>query len=175
MRAPFRFLFSLLLLVCTASPLRAEVVVTFWSHDRDQSYEHAFIVMRGTVESTGERVDTNIGFTARSVSPLILMRSVQGEMQTLPPAYVARSTSRPHFSITLDDAGYARLTAFIARWRGTAQPNYNLNRRNCVHFVMDAAAALGLSVNRQSQFFRRPRQFLEEVMGLNPRLRPASR
>jgi hypothetical protein len=170
-----RALFSVLLLCLLPAPAAAEVVATFWSHERDQNYEHGFIVLQGTVEATGQRVDTNIGFTARQVSPMVLLRSVEGQMETVSAGYIARATSRPHFRITLDDAAYARLMAFVARWRGQAQPNYNLNRRNCVHFVMEAAAVLGLAVNRQSRNFRNPRAFLDEVLRLNPAVQRAIR
>lgn len=164
-----------LLLSAWSAPASAEVVVTFWSHDRDQNYQHAFLVMRGRVDATGEAVDTNIGFTARRLSPGLLWGSVQGEMERLSDGYVARATSRPHFSVRLDDAGYARLQAFIARWAAERQPNYNLDRRNCIHFIMDAAATLGLSVNRRTSHLRDPKSFLEEVMRLNPGLEVARR
>ncbi len=153
-----------------AAPARAEVLVTFWSHAQDSNYPHAFLVMRGTVESTGRRVDDNIGFTARNVSPAILIRSVEGRMDRVSRSYMARATSRAHFTLRLDDAQYARLQAFIARWRAQAQPSYNLNDRNCVHFVMEAAALLGLSVNRRSSHILDPPEFLDEVMQLNPQL-----
>jgi hypothetical protein len=164
-----------LLVVLLPVPAAAEVLATFWSHDRDQNYEHAFIVLRGTVEATGERIDTNIGFTARRVTPMVLLGSVEGQMETVSAGYIARAASRPHFRLTLDDAGYARLMAFVGRWRSTAQPSYNLNRRNCVHFVIEAAAALGLSVNRQTRHTRQPRQAIEEIMRLNPGLERATR
>lgn len=173
-----RFLLSFLALIalsCTAAPAAAEVVVTFWSHSRDQNYPHAFLTMRGRIDATGEAVDTNIGFTARNASPMVLLGSVAGEMEVLSAGYVARATSRPHFALRLNDAQYARLTSFIATWGAQRQPNYNLNRRNCVHFIMEAAALLGLSVNRQSAHFRQPTDFLNEVMRLNPHLTPASR
>ena len=164
-----------LLLSAWGAPASAEVVVTFWSHDRDQNYQHAFLVMRGRIDATGEAVDTNIGFTARRLTPGLLWGSVQGQMERLSDGYVARATSRPHFSVRLDDAGYARLQAFIARWAADRQPNYNLNRRNCIHFIMDAAATLGLSVNRRTGHLRDPKSFLEEVMRLNPGLEIARR
>lgn len=171
-----RFLLLALALIAAtvASPARAEVIATFWSHERDQNYPHAFIVLRGRLES-GEVVDTNIGFTARRVSPGILLGSVEGMMETVSAGYMARPTSRPHFALRLDDAGYARLMAFVARWRAHEQPSYNLRRRNCVHFVMEAAALFGLAVNRDSRHFRDPRAFLDEVMRLNPRLTQATR
>jgi hypothetical protein len=165
----------LVLFTLLPAPAAAEVVATFWSHDRDQNYEHAFIVLRGTVDATGQRVNTNIGFTARRVSPLVLVRSVEGQMETVSAGYISRATSRPHFRVVLDDAAYARLMAFVARWRSEPQPNYNLNRRNCVHFVMEAAALLGLTVNRQTPHIREPRQALEELTRLNPRVERATR
>ncbi len=164
-------LFSLsLCLALIAAPARSEVLVSFWSHAQDSNYPHAFLVMRGTVEATGQRVDTNIGFTARGVSPAILIRPVEGEMQRVSRAYMARPTSRAHFTLRLNDAQYAALQGHIARWRAQAQPNYNLNDRNCVHFVMEAAALLGLAVNRRSSHFLDPPEFLDEVMRLNPQL-----
>ena len=173
MRLFFALVAALGLLV--AVPARADVTVTFWSHTRDQNYPHAFILMRGRVDATGEVVDSNIGFTARRLSPGLLFGSVDGQMETLSAGYVARATSAPHFSVRLDDAGYARLTAAIARWRAAPQPGYNLNRRNCVHFVMEMAAVLGLSVNRQTAHVRSPRDFMLELMRLNPTVTPARR
>jgi hypothetical protein len=168
-------LFCLLLFAVLPTAAAAEVVATFWSHDRDQNYEHAFIVLNGTVDATGQRVNTNIGFTASRISPMVLLGPVAGRMERVSAGYIARETSRPHFRIVLDDAAYARLTAFIARWRAVPQPSYNLNNRNCVHFVMEAAAILGLSVNRQTAHNRAPRQALEEIVRLNPRVERASR
>ncbi len=153
-----------------AVPARSEVLVTFWSHAQDSNYPHAFLVMRGSVDATGQRVDDNIGFTARSVSPAILIQSVEGRMDRVSRGYMARATSRAHFTLRLDDAQYARLQAFIVRWRARPQPSYNLNDRNCVHFVMEAAALLGLTVNRRSSHFLDPPEFLDEVMTLNPQL-----
>ncbi len=164
-----------LLLLAVSAPARAEVTVTFWSHDRDRNYEHAFIVMRGSIDATGERVDTSVGFTARRITPGILLGSVQGMMEAVTPEYMARPTSRPHFAVRLDDAGYARLQQRIAAWAAHRQPSYHLNRRNCVHFIMDMAAGLGLAVNRRSAHFREPRAFLGEVMRLNPALAAVAR
>jgi hypothetical protein len=171
-----RILFPLILLLALLPvPAAAEVVATFWSHDRDQNYEHAFIVLEGTVEATGQRVSTNYGFTARRVSPMVLLRSVEGQMETVSAGYIARATSRPHFRVVLSDAAYARLMAFIRRWEAAPQPSYNLNRRNCVHFVVEAAAVLGLTVNRQTRHNRQPRQALDELMRLNPTVERAAR
>ena len=149
---------------------RAEVVATFYSHDFGDHFPHAFVKLTGKVDSTGEAVDTNYGFTATSVSPAILMGSVKGMVETKDAKYIA--ASNPHFSVKLSDADYARFMAFVDKWRSLPGKSYNLGKRNCVHFAMEAAALLGLSVNRQSRYFKKPKTFLFEVMGLNKGLKP---
>jgi len=120
----------LLSMLALAAPAEAEVLVTFWSHDRDQNYPHAFITMQGRVDATGEVVDTNMGFTANSISPMLLIGSVGGHLERLSAGYLARPTTRPHFALRLNDAQFARLRAAIAQWQSYRQPSYNLNRRN---------------------------------------------
>ncbi|WP_374544274.1 hypothetical protein [Sphingorhabdus sp.] len=148
---------------------RADVVATFYSHDFGDHFPHAFIVLKGRLDSTGETVDTNYGFTAVSVSPAILMGSVKGMIETKDAKYVAKSN--PHFALKLSDAEYRKLLDHVDRWRNMPGKSYSLNKRNCVHFVMEAAALLGLSVNRNSKFFKKPKSFVLEMMKLNPTLR----
>jgi hypothetical protein len=166
-------LISLILAVCFCvipANARAEVLATFYSHDmKDNYFPHAFIRLKGTVDATGETVDTNYGFTARSVSPAILMGSVNGMIETMNAKYVSKSD--PHFTVKLTDADYRQLMAHVEKWRNLPGKSYNLNKRNCVHFVMEAAAMLGLSVNRKSKFFKKPKTFLMEVLKLNPSLK----
>jgi hypothetical protein len=167
-----RFLFLLIgLMLAIAAPQQAEaeVVATFYSHDFGDHFPHAFVKLRGMVDSTGEKVDTNYGFTAVNTSPAILMGPVKGMIETKDAKYIASSNA--HFSIQLSDADYARLIALVEKWRTMPGKSYSLNKRNCVHFAMEAAALLGLSVNRKSKFFKKPKTFLLEVMGLNPGLR----
>jgi len=163
-----RLILLSLMLLCTvlAAPARAEVVVSFYSHDFGDRFPHAFIVMKGTVDATGEIVDANYGFTAVSVSPAILLGSVKGKVESSKPDYIAKSDRQ--FDVTVDDATYALLLAKIAEWRDREQPSYSLNKRNCVHFVMELAEVVGLKVNRQSKLFKKPKSFLIEVRGLNP-------
>lgn len=165
-----RLILLSLLLLCAGltTPARAEVVVSFYSHDFGDRFPHAFIVLKGKIDATGEVVDANYGFTASSVSPAILLGSVKGEMQTSKPDYIAKSDRQ--FDVTVDDATYARLMAKVAEWRDREQPSYSLNKRNCVHFVMELAEVVGLTVNRKSKLFKKPKSFLIEVKGLNPRL-----
>ena len=152
------------------TPALAEVVATFYSHDFGDHFPHAFVKLQGKVNSTGQAVDTNYGFTATTVSPAILMGSVKGMVETKDAKYIA--SSDPHFSVTLTDAEYLRFMNFVDKWRNLPGKSYNLGKRNCVHFAMEAAALLGLSVNRKSRYFKKPKTFLLEVMGMNKGLRP---
>ena len=163
-----RLILLSLLLLCAGltAPARAEVVVSFYSHDFGDRFPHAFVVLKGKIDATGEVVDANYGFTATSVSPAILFGSVRGEVQTSKPDYIAKSDRQ--FDVTIDDATYARLMAKVAEWRDRKQPSYSLNKYNCVHFVMELAEISGLKVDRESKLFKKPKSFLLEVKGLNP-------
>lgn len=165
-----RFFFLTLLMLCAglSVPARAEVVVSFYSHDFGDRFPHAFIVMKGKVDATGEVIDSNYGFTAVSVSPAILLGSVKGKVESSKADYIASSDRQ--FDVTVDDATYARVLAKVAEWRDREQPSYSLGKRNCVHFVMELAEVVGLKVNRQSKLFKKPKSFLIEVKGLNPQL-----
>ena len=166
----FRLILLSLLMLCAGltAPARAEVVVSFYSHDFGDRFPHAFIVMKGTLEATGEMVDANYGFTATSVSPAILFGSVKGKVESSKADYIAKSDRQ--FDVTIDDATYGRVLAKVAEWRDREQPSYSLNKRNCVHFVMELAETVGLKVNRKSKLFKKPKSFLIEVKGLNPGL-----
>lgn len=145
----------------------AEVMATFYSHDRKDNYfPHAFIRLVGTVDATGEAIDTNYGFTAVSVSPAILLGSVKGMIETKDAKYVGNSDA--HFTLKLSDAQYRTLIDHVEKWRSMAGKSYNLHKRNCVHFVMEAAILLGLSANRKSKYFKKPKTFLMEMSKLNP-------
>ncbi len=152
-----------------SSEAKAEVIATFYSHDFGDHFPHAFVKLKGTVDSTGQAVDTNYGFTAVNTTPAILMGPVKGMVETKDAKYIA--SSNPHFSVRLSDAEYHKFMAFVEKWRSLPGKSYSLGKRNCVHFAMEAAALLGLSVNRQSKFFKKPRSFILEMMKLNPALR----
>lgn len=146
----------------------AEVTATFYSHDFDDYFPHALVKLQGTVDSTGEAVDTNYGFTAVNTTPAILWGPVKGMIETKDAKYVANSN--PHFTLKLTDTQYAQIIKMVEEWRTLPGKSYILNSRNCVHFTMEAAALLGLRVNRKSKFFKKPKSFLLEVMALNPGL-----
>ncbi len=165
----FFYLMCVLFLSVQATSARAEVMATFYSHDFGDHFPHALVKLKGTVDSTGEKVDTNYGFTAVNTSPAILMGPVKGMIETKDAKYIAKSNA--HFSMRLSDTDYARLIALVEKWRNIPGKSYSLGKRNCVHFAMEAAALLGLNVNRKSRFFKKPKSFLLEVMELNSGLK----
>lgn len=173
MRASFwrRFCLPFLLLLAVHSPAAAAVEVAFYSHEfNDNNFPHAFVVMRGTVDATGERVDTSFGFTAHSITPAILFGSVTGEVLVQGERQIAHSQRQ--FALTLSDQRYQAVMAVVEHWRNLPQPSYNLNRRNCVHFVAELAAAAGLRVEQVPRLMKKPRSFLLHLRSLNPGLAP---
>lgn len=146
----------------------AAVTITFYSHDFGSHFPHAFFVLKGDLDRSGKQIDTNYGFTAVNTSPRILFGSVKGKISTSKDKYVANSD--PHFSITLTDAQYDEVIAKMEEWRDRPQKSYNLNKRNCVHFVAEVAQLLGLKTNPKSKKFKKPKSFLREVKTLNPGL-----
>ena len=164
-----RFLLALLLLCGLPGHALAAVEIAFYSRELGgNNFPHAFVALRGTVDSTGEAIDTSYGFTAKSVTPAILFGSVSGEVIVEGPEQIARSDRQ--FALTLTDDQYRAAMAVVDRWRNRPQPSYHLNRRNCVHFVGEVAQAVGLRVEYVRRLMKRPRSFLQHVRSLNPQL-----
>lgn len=162
-----------LLLFAGSGPALAAVEIAFYSRELGgNNFPHAFIVLRGTVDTTGEQVDTSLGFTAHSVTPALLFGSVRGEVVVEGERQIERSDRQ--FAFTLTDAQYAAVMAVVGRWRALPQPSFNLNRANCVLFVSAIAETLGLRVDNQRRLLRRPRSFLLRVISLNPQLAAAT-
>lgn len=161
----FRLLAALLLLGL-AMPAQAAVTITFWSHEFGNSFPHAFITLRGQPDAGGPPINQDYGFTAKSVSPAILFGSVPGRVEPSKPAYIAASNAQ--FSVVLTDAEYAQVRALIAAWsEGTGDSHYNLNNRNCIHFVKEAARILGLAGLEQPRLMKKPRSYLLAVEAAN--------
>jgi hypothetical protein len=157
----------LLLLVWAGSapPAAAAVQVSFYSKEFGSSYPHAFITVRGTVDRSGEQVDTSYGFTAKNVTPAILMGAVPGEIVQSSAGYIAKSDR--HFSLTLSDEEYDRLLAVVDAWRTAPQPSYHLNRRNCVYFVGELAAALGMRADTPKALMKKPFSYVQHLLNAN--------
>jgi len=155
----------LLLLLCASWPAAAAVTITFYSHELGDYFPHAFITLEGTPDAGGPAVSGSYGFTARHITPALLTGSVDGEIQSSEPGYIA--TSQAHWRMVLSDGQYAQIVAAMEKWRAPTRKAYNLNRRNCVHFVADMARTLGLEVVETKPLMRRPRSFLDDTLRRN--------
>lgn len=168
-RFVLRPLLAALLVLTTlfgAAPALAAVTITFWSHELGNSFPHAFFTLRGVPDAGGAPVDVNYGFTAKSVSPKILMGTVAGRLDISKPFYIAGSDAQ--FSVTLSDAQYAEVLALIAAWdEKTGDAHYNLGTRNCIHFVKEAARIAGLTGLDQPRLMKKPRSYLKAVAAAN--------
>lgn len=153
----------LLLVAALLSPAAAAAAVdlSFYSKDFGSSFPHAFVLVSGTVDATGEAVDANYGFTARTVSPAILLGSVGGEVMSVGKGYV-RNSNR-HFTLRLSDDEYRTFLGVVDKWKKLPQPSYSLNRRNCVYFVADVAASLGLQAQPIKGLMKKPRGYIARV------------
>ena len=158
------------LLALAGSSAQAAVTLTFYSRDLSgNSFPHAFVLVTGATDADpGHRVDDNYGFTARSVTPAILMGPVTGEIIAVNAGYVRQS--QPHLRIVLTDAQYAAVMATVARWRALPGRSYNLGHRNCVSFVGDVARTLGMKVEDTRGLMKKPRSYLDNLVRLNPGL-----
>jgi hypothetical protein len=94
-----------------------------------------------------------------------LWGKVAGEVITDHTVSYVKGSDR-HFTVTLSDAEYDRAMATVARWRATKQPSYDLDKHNCVHFVAEIAASIGLAADTK-RFMKKPRSFLEALTGAN--------
>ncbi|HEX8191397.1 MAG TPA: hypothetical protein VF552_00710 [Allosphingosinicella sp.] len=143
----------------------AAVEMTFYSREFGSQFPHGFVVLQGTPDRGGERIDTNYGFTATAVSPAILFGSVRGKVEAVGGGYIRDSEA--HLRLTLTDAEYDRVMETVARWRDARQPSYSLSRRNCVHFIADIAAALGMQADVPRHLTRRPTGWTESLIRRN--------
>jgi hypothetical protein len=160
-----RILGMILALFLLPAPAAAQVVLSFYSHELGSSFPHAFVVLKGKTEE-GRDVDTNFGFTAKTLTPAILMGSVRGVVETSKPSYVASSDRQ--FSVQLDDRQFKDVLAVVERWRTRPGKSYNLNKSNCIHFVGEVAQAVGLKVVFEKALIKKPRSFLLSLVTLNP-------
>lgn len=164
-----RFCLLALLLLGAQGPAEAAVEISFYSREmQGDNFPHAFVALRGTVDATGAAVDSSFGFTAKAITPAILLGSVGGEVVVEGQNQIERSDRQ--FAVTLTDEQYGAALAVVERWRNRRQPSYNMNRRNCVHFVGEIAQAIGLRVEFPRRLMKRPRSYLQHIRALNPQL-----
>lgn len=160
-----------LLALLNAVPAQAEVLLSFHSFNGSVffgRYPHTFIVLEGTLDSTGERINENYGFTAKRVTPAILSGPVYHDVMIEEPKYL-ESTNR-HFTVPISDEEYHAIVAEVARWRDAPGKYYDLDTRNCIHFVGRMAQIAGLRVTYPEDMLRRPKKWLNYITVLNPQL-----
>jgi hypothetical protein len=163
-RRAIALLFAALLAV-VAGPASAAVSITFYSKELSTSFPHAFVILEGTPDRGGPRIEEDYGFTAKAISPAILWGKVAGEVITDHSAGYVKGSDR-HFTLTLTDAEYDRAMDTVARWRAARQPSYDLDRHNCVHFVAEVAASIGMKVDTK-KLMKKPRSFLAALTEAN--------
>lgn len=162
---------ALLLALLWTGPALAEVQIHFHSFNGSVfwgRYPHTFIVLEGTLEETGAPVNENYGFSARKVTPSILSGPVE-HMVLAESEKNVRKTNR-HFSITLTDDQYRTIVAEVNKWQNAPGKYYDLETRNCIHFVGRMAQLLGLKVDYPKEMLRRPKKWLNHVSAMNPQL-----
>lgn len=153
----------------------AEVQIHFQSFNGSLlfgRYPHTFIVLEGTLESTGEVIEENYGFSARRATTAVLNGPVE-HMVLNESARNVRRTNR-HFTMTITDAQYRRITAEVREWQNAPGKYYDLETRNCIHFVGEMARILGLTVEYPDDMLRRPKKWLNHITTLNPQLGAAA-
>lgn len=165
LRPVLRALAVLLLAVQAVVPAQAAVTITFWSQEFGQNFPHAFFSFSGTPDAGGPAADGSYGFTAKAITPALLAGSVGGRIDRPKPSYIDRSNA--HFSVVLTDVQYAAVRALIDEWGEQGDSHYNLNRRNCVHFVAEAARRSGLTVVEDKKLMKKPRSFTQSLERAN--------
>jgi len=161
----------LVLLALLPLPAAAQVLLSFHSFNGSMfggRFPHTFIVLKGTLDSTGEKVSENYGYSAKSVGPEVLAGPVKHQIYVEKAKYVA-STNR-HFSVPISDQTYRRIVAEVAAWRDAPGNGYRLDRHNCIHFVGRMAELAGLTVDFPKALIRKPRAWLNHIAMLNPQL-----
>jgi hypothetical protein len=170
MRALTRLL--LLLAALLPLPVAAQVLLSFHSFTGSfvgGRYPHTFIVLEGTLDGTGKRVHENYGYTAKKITPAIFTGPVRQSILVEKKKYL--TTTNRHFTIPISDAAYRRIVSEVAAWRDTPGDGYDLERRNCIHFVGRMAEIAGLNVDFPQALLRKPKAWLNHIAALNPRLR----
>lgn len=161
-------LILMLAAVLCSAPAMAQVQLSFHSFNGSLlgvRYPHTFIVLEGTMEADGQPVAENYGYTSVRVTPAILSGNVDGTIHVEEAQYIA--TTNRHFTVPISDGQYQAIVAEVARWRDAGRV-YNLNTRNCIHFVAAIARIAGLKVEIPAGLTKKPRAWLHLIARLNP-------
>ena len=155
-----------LVLAFAAAPASAAVDITFYSKELGSSFPHAFVTMKGKLDRDGRAIAEDYGFSAKTISPAILMGKVKGEVTSDHNEDYVKGSEK-HFTVTLSDTEYDAVMAAVERWRTAKQPSYDLGKANCVHFVGELAAALGMQAAPAKGLMKKPGGFLDSVTVAN--------
>ena len=161
-----RLLFLLVILALWPATGQAAVRISFYSHDFGEYYPHAFVVVSGKTDATGEAAFANYGWTSTAQNILLVVgRPSRGVVTSSSPDYVRSSTEE--FSLLLTDAEYQAALQAIETWRSLPQPSYSLAEANCIHFVAAVARAVGLEADPRAGLMLKPKAFLRSVYEAN--------
>lgn len=157
-----------LLIVLVPPPAAAQVLLSFHSFNGSLfggRYPHTFVVLEGTLEADGRTIAENYGYTSVRVTPAILSGNVDGTIHIEDAQYIA--TTNRHITVAVSDAQYRSIIEETGRWRDAGKV-YNLDTRNCIHFVAAVARIAGLHVEIPARLTKKPRAWLELIARLNP-------
>ena len=152
-------------------PATAQVLLSFQSFNGSMfggRFPHTFVVLQGTLDATGAKVEENYGYSAKSVSPAILSGAVEGIVMTEPAKYV--TTTNRHFTVPISDATYWRIREEVSQWRDAPGKQYRLDQHNCVSFVGRIAELAGIRVDYPRGLMRKPKAWLNHLAAMNPQL-----
>jgi len=167
----FLTLVTALFLASWSLPAAAEVKMSFHSFNGSVlfgRYPHAFVSLEGTVDSTGEIVEENYGFTAKKVTTAILSGPVEHDILVETDEYI-KKTNR-HFTVTLTEEQLTQVRETLQSWRDAPGKAYDLDTRNCIHFVGAMAKIVGVNVDYPKKMLRRPKKWLNYIAEKNPQL-----
>lgn len=162
-----------LLVLCAltwATMSAAAVDITFHSFNGSVlagRYPHTFVAMKGTLED-GTQVDENFGFSAKKATIAVLRGPVEHIVMTEKRKWLEK-TNR-HFTLTMTDEQYWQVREHVAAWRDAPGKYYDLETRNCIHFVGEIARIMGLQVAYPKGLLRKPKSWLNHIASLNPQL-----
>ena len=171
LRLRFAALIAAISAACLTTPALAAVTVHFHSFNGSVlfgRYPHTFVVFEGELDSNGQRVNENFGFSAKYTSQAITNNPAEHEI-IIEDADTIEDTNR-HFSVSISDAQYRALRSEVERWRNYPGRYYDLDERNCIHFVATLAAMIGIQADVPEDMLRRPKKWLNYVTRNNPQL-----
>lgn len=154
-----------------ATPAQAEVQVSFHSFNGSVlwgRYPHTFVVFEGVLEDTGHRVKENFGFSAKYTSQAITSGPAEHEI-IIEDEDTIEDTNL-HFTVTVSDQKYRQMRAEVEAWRNYPGRYYDLDERNCIHFVARMAEMAGLRADVPEEYLRRPKAWLNYVTRNNQQL-----